>query len=184
MALVCPKGGDHPARRVYVQVPSPKTRRSTTVTLPFVYCGPVGTKTVTTPTGKRVVGILGGDADAPAHGLVPLDPAAFAAGQRQAHALAARTHPAWVGEAPEPAPKKARAKAAKTPPKGRAPKKGSKAAPKAKARRTASAAPPATPAVPPAPSPSADHAMVEDREAGTSTPEPAPPTASEVSPTA
>lgn len=132
--VACPKGGarnPHRAYRVYSETTSPKTGRSTKVTLPYVYCGTLATRVV----GGRVVGVF--EAAAGQHGLVPLDLAVFQVARRRAIAAVSRSHPEWVGTPKAPAPAKP---AAKAKPKAR-PKAKTPAKPKAKAPRKARARP-------------------------------------------
>lgn len=139
MAPKCPKC-DGPAHRVYAQVTSPKTKRSTTVTLPAVFCGTLKTQVV----GGRVVGTF----DAPTgkqggHGIVDVALDVFLVERRQAVRLTTERHKAWVG-LPEPKPKTA-GKAKKAPPAARKTKAAPKAQPKArKAGRAVSATPKST----------------------------------------
>ncbi|MCI4320539.1 MAG: hypothetical protein L3K23_10510 [Thermoplasmata archaeon] len=120
MAVVCPKGEPHPARRVYVQVGSPKkqggTGRSTSVALPFVFCGTAGVKKVADANGKaHLVGTV--TVAKGQHGLVPIDAHLLELATAQRRRLAARGKPSG--------------KAADGPAAAPGPAKGSKAAPKA-----------------------------------------------------
>lgn len=153
MSNKCPKG-DHPARRVYAQVTSEATGRSTTITLPFLYCGDVGTQIV----GGRVVGRLL-PLEKGQHGLVPVDAATFQAQRRQSIAVTSRQHPDWVKPAKAKAPTKPKAKAkTKAPAKAAARKRPApkaSATPKKIAQKRAKKARPAPrpepPLVPPIP---------------------------------
>jgi hypothetical protein len=93
---MCPKGGKtpHRARRVFIQVLSPKpdggTGRATSIPLPYVYCG----TTRLVKTEGRLVGELAPLAKGE-HGLVALDVASFNAQRRQSVRLTSRRFPEW-----------------------------------------------------------------------------------------
>lgn len=81
----CPKDGKK-ARRVYVQVSNPNNHRSTSVALPFVYCGEAGYRM--NPDGKTGFGFVTPGKDG--HGLVPLDVGTFTRQRTRSHALVSR----------------------------------------------------------------------------------------------
>jgi len=143
---ICPKC-KKPAHRLFGQVSSPKTHRSTNVNVPAVFCGEFGTTTV----GGRVVGVF--KTPKGTHGVVALNAESFLRARLSDARLTTRAHPEWKGAAAKPTPKPAAKPARKVP---RAAAKPSVAPKHPKARPKAKKAPkaatePSAPIAEPAP---------------------------------